>query len=65
MIKQQAVRPDVLVELLIESAIKFEKSSIQRSERKPIISSSDSELVLTEKTILKNQLIPRKKSNKS
>ena len=55
MIKQQAVKPDVLVELLIESAIKLEKSSIQRSERKQSISLSESELNLPEIKKSKNQ----------
>ena len=44
LIKQLAVKPDVSVEPLIKTAIKLEKSSIQRSERKQSISSSDSEL---------------------
>ena len=53
MIEQQAVKPDVSVEPLIETAIKLEKSSIQRSERKHSISSSDSELSLHEKNMSK------------
>ena len=55
LIKQQAVKPDVSVESFKETAIKLEKSSIQRSERKQSISLSESELNLPEINKSKNQ----------